>query len=44
MKNQWHKNLQLEYKYDDSFALRAGYFNESEEKGARKFLALGAGF
>jgi len=36
--------LGAEYKYDDSFALRAGYFNESEEKGARKFLALGAGF
>ena len=33
-----------EYVYDDSFALRAGYFNESEDKGARKFLALGAGF
>ena len=33
-----------EYLYDDSFALRAGYFNESEEKGARKFLALSAGF
>ena len=36
--------LGAEYLYDDSFALRAGYFNESEEKGARKFLALGAGF
>ena len=36
--------LGAEYKYDDSFALRAGFFNESEEKGARKFLALGAGF
>ena len=36
--------LGAEYKYDDSFALRASYFNESEEKGARKFLALGAGF
>jgi hypothetical protein len=36
--------LGAEYKYDDSFALRAGYFNESDEKGARKFLALGAGF
>jgi len=33
-----------EYLYDDSFALRAGYFNESEDKGARKFVALGAGF
>ncbi|MBT8256933.1 MAG: type IX secretion system outer membrane channel protein PorV [Bacteroidia bacterium] len=36
--------LGTEYKYQDSFALRAGYFNESEEKGARKFFALGAGF
>jgi Type IX secretion system protein PorV len=36
--------LGAEYLYQDSFAFRAGYFNESEEKGARKFLALGAGF
>lgn len=36
--------LGAEYKYQDSFAFRAGYFNESEEKGARKFFALGAGF
>lgn len=36
--------LGAEYMYQDSFAFRAGYFNESEEKGARKFLALGAGF
>jgi hypothetical protein len=36
--------LGTEYLYDDSFALRAGYFNESDEKGARKFFALGAGF
>jgi len=36
--------LGAEYLYQDSFALRAGYFNESEEKGARKFFALGAGF
>jgi hypothetical protein len=34
----------FEYLYQDSFALRGGYFNESEEKGARKFFALGAGF
>lgn len=33
-----------EYLYQESFAFRAGYFNESEEKGARKFFALGAGF
>ena len=36
--------LGAEYWYQDSFAIRAGYFNESEEKGARKFLSLGAGF
>ena len=36
--------LGAEYQYEDSFAFRAGYFNESEEKGARKFFALGAGF
>jgi hypothetical protein len=36
--------LSAEYVYQDSFAFRTGYFNESEEKGARKFLALGAGF
>ena len=33
-----------EYWYQDSFALRTGYFNESIEKGARKYLTLGAGF
>ncbi|WP_034041532.1 type IX secretion system outer membrane channel protein PorV [Wocania ichthyoenteri] len=37
-------SLGAEYLYQDAFAFRAGYFNESEEKGARKFLALGAGF
>lgn len=36
--------LGLEYWYQDAFALRTGYFNESEEKGARKFFTLGAGF
>ncbi|MBT7850676.1 MAG: type IX secretion system outer membrane channel protein PorV [Flavobacteriaceae bacterium] len=33
-----------EYLYQDSFALRLGYFNENEFKGARKFFAMGAGF
>lgn len=33
-----------EYLYQDSFALRAGYFHENPEKGARKFFSLGAGF
>jgi hypothetical protein len=36
--------LGAEYLYQESFAFRAGYFNESDEKGARKFFALGAGF
>lgn len=33
-----------EYNYQDSFALRMGYFNESQMKGGRKFFTLGAGF
>jgi hypothetical protein len=33
-----------EYTYQDSFAMRLGYFNESPLKGARKFFSLGAGF
>ncbi|WP_452601884.1 type IX secretion system outer membrane channel protein PorV [Pontimicrobium sp. MEBiC06410] len=36
--------LGAEYLYQESFAFRAGYFNENESKGARKFFALGAGF
>jgi hypothetical protein len=33
-----------EYLYQDSFAMRLGYFHESPVKGARKFFSLGAGF
>ncbi len=33
-----------EYSYQDSFAFRLGYFNESPIKGARRFFSLGAGF
>ena len=36
--------LGAEYWYQDSFAFRLGYFNEAEDKGARKFATLGAGF
>jgi hypothetical protein len=32
-----------EYWYDKQFAVRAGYFHESEMKGNRKFFTLGAG-
>ena len=33
-----------EYMYQDSFAMRLGYFHESPVKGARQFFSLGAGF
>tara|TARA_B100000767_G_scaffold272834_1_gene301425 strand:- start:3340 stop:4527 length:1188 start_codon:yes stop_codon:yes gene_type:complete len=33
-----------EYNFQDSFALRGGYFNESLEKGSRRYFTLGAGF
>ena len=36
--------LGAEYRYQDAFMVRTGYFNESEAKGSRKFLTLGAGF
>lgn len=37
-------SLAAEYLYQDSFAMRLGYFHESPQKGARKFVSLGAGF
>ncbi|HIO25843.1 MAG TPA: type IX secretion system outer membrane channel protein PorV, partial [Flavobacteriaceae bacterium] len=37
-------SLGAEYWYRESFAFRLGYFNESEVKGFRKFVTLGAGF
>ena len=37
-------SLGLEYTYNDSFALRVGYFGESEDKGARKYVTFGTGF
>ncbi|WP_275314947.1 type IX secretion system outer membrane channel protein PorV [Tenacibaculum bernardetii] len=36
--------LGAEYLYNNAFALRAGYFHESEENGQRQFLTLGTGF
>ncbi|MAO15746.1 type IX secretion system outer membrane channel protein PorV [Muricauda ruestringensis] len=36
--------LGAEYRFREAFMLRSGYFNESEEKGSRKFFTLGAGF
>ncbi|MFN8275752.1 MAG: type IX secretion system outer membrane channel protein PorV [Flavobacteriaceae bacterium] len=37
-------SIGTEYSYQDSFAFRLGYFNESPQKGARRFASLGAGF
>ena len=34
----------LEYLYNDSFALRVGYFGEHEDQGDRKFITYGTGF
>ena len=36
--------LGAEYKFQEAFMLRTGYFNENENKGARQFFTLGAGF
>lgn len=33
----------LEYSYDNAFAVRGGYFHESEEQGARQFATAGIG-
>ena len=33
----------LEYLYKDLLALRAGYFHENNDKGARRFITMGAG-
>jgi hypothetical protein len=34
----------IEYWYKDMFAGRVGYFNESVNKGNRKYLTVGLGF
>ncbi len=36
--------LSAEYMYDKTFAVRAGYFHESPNKGNRQFFTIGAGF
>lgn len=33
----------LEYSYDDMFALRGGYFRESDEQGGRQYATAGVG-
>lgn len=34
----------VEYWYNDQFAARVGYFNESNQKGGRKYVTSGLGF
>ena len=36
-------SIGTEYWYDDQFAVRAGYFNEHNTKGGRKFFTFGSG-
>ena len=36
--------LGAEYLYNNAFALRGGYFHESEDKGSRQYFTLGGGF
>ena len=36
--------LGLEYRFQDSFSIRSGFFGESQEKGSRRYVTMGAGF
>ena len=33
----------MEYSYDNAFAVRAGYFHESAQQGARQYATVGVG-
>jgi hypothetical protein len=39
---QW--SIGAEYVYNDKFSLRAGYHDEAQSKGNRKYFTVGAGF
>jgi len=41
---EFNQSIGLEYWYNQQFALRAGYYNEAELKGNRKYFTAGAGF
>ena len=36
--------LGLEYRFQDSFSIRSGFFGENQDKGSRRYLTMGAGF
>jgi hypothetical protein len=40
---EWIWSVGMEYWYQDQLAIRAGYFNESDTKGGRKYMTLGVG-
>ncbi len=37
-------SIGAEYLFNNTFAIRGGYFNESEMKGNRKYFTMGVGF
>jgi len=41
---EFTQSIGVEYWYNQQFAIRAGYFNESEMKGNKKYFTVGAGF
>ena len=41
---EFTQSLGVEYWYNQQFALRAGYFNEAQSKGNKKYFTVGAGF
>ena len=40
---EFNVSIGTEYWYADQFAIRAGYFNEHDTKGARKYFTFGSG-
>lgn len=38
------ESVGIEYWYNEQFAIRAGYFNEAQNKGNKKYFTVGAGF
>jgi hypothetical protein len=41
---EFAQSVGVEYWYNQQFAIRAGYFNESQMKGNKKYFTVGAGF
>ncbi len=41
---EFTQSIGLEYWYNQQFAIRAGYFNEAEQKGNKKYFTAGVGF